>query len=93
MVGKKVGGVNVFGGGLAAYDNTGKLVGALGISGDTSGCDHNVCWKLRHELALDHVPGGVSPTGDDNIVNDFENGKSKGGWGHPELTPDCTKVA
>ncbi len=93
MVGKKIGGVNVFGGGLALYDSTGKILGALGISGDTSSADHNVAWKLRHALGLDYVPGGVSPTGDDNIVYDIVEGKSRGGWGHPETTPEATSIA
>src|SRR5437879_13025922 len=40
MVGHKIGGVNVFGGGLALYNKEGKLVGAIGVSGDTSCTDH-----------------------------------------------------
>src|SRR5258705_150195 len=53
LVGKKIGGVNVFGGGLALYDNTGKLLGAIGVSGDTSCADHIIAWKVRHALNLD----------------------------------------
>lgn len=83
MVGKRVGGVNVFGGGLALYTADGSLIGAIGVSGDTSPADHNIAWKLRHELKLDFVPGGVSATKDDNIINDIENGASAGGFGHP----------
>ena len=67
MVGSKIGGVNVFGGGLALYDSTGTLVGAIGVSGDTSCADHNIAWRTRHSLNLDFVPGGVSAAGDDNI--------------------------
>ena len=78
LVGKKIGGVNVFGGGLALYNSEGKLLGAIGISGDTSCTDHIVAWKLRHALNLDNVPGGVSPTGDDNLVHDVTSG-----WNHP----------
>lgn len=90
LTGKKIGGVNVFGGGLALYNSAGKLVGGLGISGDTSATDHIVAWRLRHALELDYVPGGVSATGDDNIVHDITtdgNGheKSAGGWGHPAI--------
>jgi hypothetical protein len=40
----------------------------LGVSGDSSCADHNVAWKTRHALGLNHVPGGISATGDDNIV-------------------------
>src|SRR5438876_3375354 len=39
MVGKRIGGVNVFGGGFGLYariGNTEKVVGGLGVSGDTS---------------------------------------------------------
>ncbi len=93
MVGRKIGGVNVFGGGLALYDSTGAIVGAIGVSGDSSCADHNIAWKLRHALALDYVPGGVSPTGDDNIVNDIAAGTSAGGWGHPATTPEATAIA
>ena len=79
MVGGKVGGVNVFGGGLGLYDAAGNVVGALGVSGDTSCTDHIIAWKVRDKLLLDNVPGGVSATGDDNIVFGFG-----GGLGHPE---------
>ena len=89
MVGKRIGGVNVFGGGLAIYNAQGKLLGAVGVSGDTSCADHNIAWKLRHELNLDNVPSGVNkssnnPKGDDNIVYDITGGKSASGWGHPD---------
>jgi uncharacterized protein GlcG (DUF336 family) len=53
MVGQKIGGVNVFGGGLALYNKTGVLVGGLGVSGDTSCTDHIVAWKTRHALNFD----------------------------------------
>jgi len=76
MVGKKVGGVNVFGGGLALYDSNGTLRGAVGVSGDSSCADHNIAWKLRSALGLDHVPAGVGTHGDDNIVNDVVDGVS-----------------
>ncbi len=68
MVGKKIGGVNVFGGGLALYNAKGVLVGGLGVSGDSSCADHNIAWKLRKLLKLDYVTNGVSPAKDDNIM-------------------------
>jgi uncharacterized protein GlcG (DUF336 family) len=91
MVGQKIGGVNVFGGGLALYDKNGTLLGALGVSGDTSCTDHVIAWKLRHALNLDNVPAGVAPGathGTDNIIFDIApdaNGHqvSAGGFGHP----------
>jgi uncharacterized protein GlcG (DUF336 family) len=95
MVGKRIGGINVFGGGLALYDSTGELIGAVGVSGDTSCADHNVAWKLRDALDLDFVPGGVNPvSGDDNIVYDIQpDGTSPSGWGHPECSASATTVA
>src|SRR5215212_8443213 len=88
LVGKKIGGVNVFGGGLPLYNSDGKLVGAIGVSGDTSCTDHIVAWKVRFALNLDNVPGGVSSTGDDNMVHDITlnatgHQTSASGWGHP----------
>jgi uncharacterized protein GlcG (DUF336 family) len=93
MVGKKIGGVNVFGGGLALYNKDGKLVGALGVSGDSSCADHNIAWKLRAALKLDYVPAGISTDKNDNIVYDIENGVSKGGWGHPACAEESTAIA
>lgn len=83
MVGERIGGVNVFGGGLALYNDKGEITGALGVSGDTSCADHNIAWRLRHALNLDHVPAGVSADKNDGIVYDIKGGKSAGGFGHP----------
>jgi len=68
MIGKKIGGINVFGGGLGLYTPSGTLVGGIGLSGDTACTDHIIAWKLRHELNLDNVPAGVAPTNTDNII-------------------------
>ncbi len=95
MVGRRVGGIDVTGGGLSLYDNQGDLLGGLGVSGDTSCTDHVVAWKVRDALALDHVPVGISPTGDDNIIFDMKADPatglvvSQGGFGHPH---DCAGV-
>lgn len=88
LVGRFVGGVNVFGGGLALYDSGGTLLGALGVSGDTSCADHNVAWRLRDALGLDFVPAGVGAPGDNIIydaVVDAATGHalSAAGFGHP----------
>ena len=53
MVGHKIGGVNVFGGGLALYGVGKKIVGGVGVSGDTSCADHNIAWRVRNGLGLD----------------------------------------
>ncbi len=92
LINQRIGGTIVFGGGLALYAADGKLIGGLGVSGDSSVADHVIAWKLRHALDLDHIPGGVSPTGDDNLAMDIENGKSASGWGHPATTPEATAI-
>ncbi len=92
MVDEKIGGVNVFGGGLALYSSEGELLGALGLSGDSSCADHNIAWKLRDALELDYVPAGVSEA-EDNIIYDIREGASEGGWGHPECSPEATTIA
>lgn len=92
MLGGRIGGVNVFGGGLALYAPGGKLVGGLGLSGDSSVADHIIAWKLRKKLGLDHVPGGVSPTKDDNMVIDIAGGVSASGWGHAATTAEATAI-
>lgn len=88
MVGHFVGGVNVFGGGLALYDSSGQLIGGLGTSGNTSCADHYISWVVRHNLGLDYVPKGVADGGaDDNIIFDNigSNGvfESMSGFGQP----------
>jgi uncharacterized protein GlcG (DUF336 family) len=102
MVGQKIGGVNVFGGGLALYTTTPtagpgagpeEIVGGVGVSGDTSCADHNIGWRVRHNLGLDHLAKTAGVSGDatrpDNIVFDITvnpyggTGNSAGGFGHP----------
>ena len=101
MVGGRIGGVNVFGGGLALYTSAGTLVGAVGVSGDSSCADHNIAWRVRNTLNLDYVPGGVSGDASrpDNIVYDITPqagqmpGVSTSGWGHPECSAAATGIA
>jgi uncharacterized protein GlcG (DUF336 family) len=82
MTGKRIGGINVFGGGLALYSADGVLLGGIGLSGDTSCTDHIIAWKLRHALNLDNVPAGVADGGkDDNII--FNTHGKLQGFEHP----------
>lgn len=98
MVGRRIGGVNVFGGGLGLYNAQHKIVGGVGVSGDTSCADHMIAWRVRANLGLDHlgtVIGGPAklfasdPTHPDNIIFDITpnpdggTGKSATGFGHP----------
>jgi hypothetical protein len=99
MVGKKPGGTNVFGGGLALYRQDGELLGGIGVSGETSCSDHIIAWKLRDRLALDFVPAGVAgPIGRDNIIHDLvrqQNGEltSPSGYGHQVCGNIATGIA
>ena len=95
LVGQRVGGINVFGGGLALYQG-GKRVGGLGVSGDTSCTDHMIAWWTRHLLGFDVFSGIQGPAslfaGDashpDNIIFDIKanpyggTGISASGFGH-----------
>jgi uncharacterized protein GlcG (DUF336 family) len=94
LVGKVVGGVIAFGGGLALYDQDKHIVGGLGASGNTSCADHNIAWRVRQALGLDHVPNGPSPQHNDAIVYDVgTDGKSPSGWGHPQCGHNGAQVA
>ncbi len=87
LVGIRVGGVNVFGGGLALYYG-GHKAGALGVSGDTSCTDHVVAWKVRTL-----IKGGAVPVfgSFDKMIQDIEydpvtglvTKASASGFGHP----------
>lgn len=82
MAGEKIGGVNVFGGGLALYGTGKVIVGGVGVSGDTSCADHNIAWRVRKNLGLDHLLGVGGVSGDanrpDNIILNLANP-----FGHP----------
>lgn len=93
LIGERIGGVNVFGGGLALYNDKGEIVGAIGVSGDTSCADHNIAWKTRHALNLDFVPAGVAPTKNDNIIFDITDSKSASGFGHPTCSDKNKEMA
>jgi len=101
MIGQVIGGINVFGGGLALYASGDVKVGGLGVSGDTSCQDHLIAWNLRHDLGLDHLGGigGVAAlngdtTHPDNIIFDITvtNGVSvsASGYGHPVCSTSQT---
>lgn len=93
LIGKRIGGVVVFGGGLALY-NESDVVGGLGVSGDSSCADHNVAWRVRHALGLDHVPAGVPPGKNDGIIYDIGlTGTSKSGFGHPKCSGKEAEIA
>jgi uncharacterized protein GlcG (DUF336 family) len=82
FIGKSLGGVITFGGGLALYDGR-SVVGGVGVSGDTSCADHNIAWRMRQALGLDKTPAGVGPDHNDEIIYDLAPDKSSAsGYGH-----------
>jgi uncharacterized protein GlcG (DUF336 family) len=66
-VGFVAGGIITFGGGVALYSG-GKVIGGLGVSGDTSCADHSIAYRMRAAAHLDGIPAGVGLNGTDNIV-------------------------
>jgi uncharacterized protein GlcG (DUF336 family) len=95
---ERVGGINVFGGGLALYNIANVKVGAIGVSGDTSCTDHVVAWKVRNTVAggafgVANVPGGVSTDENDAMIQGDVAGLVPGGFNHPTclFNPDNTQ--
>jgi uncharacterized protein GlcG (DUF336 family) len=64
-VGSVPGGVITFGGGVALYQD-GKVIGGLGVSGDSSCADHAIAFRMRQLSGYNVMPGGS--TTEDNIV-------------------------
>ncbi len=55
-VGHITGGMIFFGGGVPIY-RSGKIIGGLGVSGDTSCADHEIAKRVRHMAGLDPAGG------------------------------------
>lgn len=85
------GGLIFFGGGVPLYTNTGtKIVGGLGVSGDTSCADHEIAKRVRHLLGMDPLGGpkadditysavdGANPFTHPQCLNVFRNGVTIG---------------
>jgi uncharacterized protein GlcG (DUF336 family) len=81
-IGRVPGGVITFGGGVPLYAS-GRVIGGLGLSGDTACADHVIAYRMRRlaNLGLDRVPTGVAPDGTDNII--YGNGTAPTGFQHP----------
>ena len=61
------GGIITFGGGVAIY-SAGKVIGGLGLSGDSACADHAIAYRMRAQAGFGTVPAGVGPGGTDNII-------------------------
>jgi uncharacterized protein GlcG (DUF336 family) len=80
-IGRVPGGVITFGGGVPLYAG-GRVIGGLGVSGDTACADHAIAYRMRRRanLGLDILPGGVA-NGTDNIL--YATGTTVTGFQHP----------
>jgi len=83
MVGRRIGGVNVFGGGLGLFwatagDMLPTVKGGLGVSGDSACADHNIAWRVRDALMLNYNPT------DDSAHYPLISGADLPAFGHPQ---------
>jgi uncharacterized protein GlcG (DUF336 family) len=88
--GEIAGGQIFFGGGVPLYSAGGRILGGLGISGDTSCADHEIAKRVRHLANLDPAGGmtvddisyssadGASVFTHPLCLNTFRNGVSLG---------------
>jgi uncharacterized protein GlcG (DUF336 family) len=83
-VGFVPGGVITFGGGVALYSG-GKVIGGLGVSGDTSCADHAISYRMRHLANLDGTPNSdnIVYLGPEEAPNDFKQPHC----GNTDITP------
>jgi uncharacterized protein GlcG (DUF336 family) len=83
-IGRTLGGVITFGGGVALYAG-GKVIGGLGVSGDSACADHAIAYRMRKLAGLGGVPAGQGPGNTDNII--YSTGASPMGFEHPHCFP------
>jgi uncharacterized protein GlcG (DUF336 family) len=69
---KIAGGLIFFGGGVPLYNSSGKIIGGLGVSGDTSCADHEIAKRVRANGGF-NPPGG---SGVDDITYSAPDGAS-----------------
>lgn len=83
--GSVTGGIITFGGGVALYQG-GKVIGGLGVSGDSACADHAIAYRMRALTGLDKIPAGVAPGNTDNIIY-AKTGTAPTGFEHPHCFP------
>ena len=92
------GGLIFFGGGVALYNANGtKVIGGVGVSGDTSCADHEIAKRVRHLAGMNPsggplvdditytVPDGASAFTHPKCINTFRNGIAMGGSEQPAV--------
>jgi uncharacterized protein GlcG (DUF336 family) len=76
-LGRARGGLITFGGGVALYAG-GRVIGGLGVSGDSACADHAMAYRMRKLAGLGAVPKGLGPNNTDNIL--YSTGASPMGF-------------
>jgi Haem-degrading len=71
-------------GGVALYLN-GKVIGGLGVSGDSACADHVIAYRMRKAVVLDRIPSGVGVNGTDDI-DYLAVGAAPAGFKHPHCS-------
>jgi uncharacterized protein GlcG (DUF336 family) len=84
-IGMVPGGISTVGGGVALYQG-GKVIGAIGVAGDTSCADHAIAFRMRILAGLNAVPSGVAPDDTDNIIY-APTGTAPTGFEQPHCEP------
>lgn len=83
------GGIITFGGGVALYNKSGKVIGGLGVSGDTSCADHAIAYRMRQLAITAGIVG--APPNNDNIqyatMNTVPTGFQQPHCGKTDVTP------
>jgi uncharacterized protein GlcG (DUF336 family) len=79
------GGIITFGGGMPLYSG-GKVIGGLGVSGDSSCADHAIAFRMRKLAGFDAIPAGVAPDNTDNIIY-ADPGTTPTGFEQPHCFP------
>lgn len=83
-IGDVPGGVITFGGGVPLYRD-GKVIGGLGVSGDSACVDHVIAYRMRRNAGLASIPAGAGFNGTDNI--DYAAvGSTPTGFQHPHCS-------
>jgi uncharacterized protein GlcG (DUF336 family) len=84
-IGDVPGGIITFGGGVPLYVG-GKVIGGLGVSGDSACADHVIAYRMRGNVGLGTIPAGVGFNGTDNIDYPPAN-QPPTGFQHPHCFP------
>jgi len=80
------GGIITFGGGVPLYSG-GKVIGGLGVSGDSACADHAIAYRMRNLSGFtDGIPAGVGLNNTDNIAY-APTGSTPTGFQHPHCFP------